>query len=298
MQKLKLYWDFLRPFTLMPPAIGMISGGITAFGAYPKSTFHWQIVLMIALGSLMAALLNGASNSLNQIYDLEIDRINKPSRFLPSGKMSLKEAWGVTVVLYIVSLILAWIVSWECFLLVVIAAVMTYLYSAPPVRTKRWGIAANVTIAIPRGILLKVAGWSTVKTIFNWEPWFIGLIFGTFLLGATTTKDYADIQGDKAQGCITLPIKYGVRKSAWMIAPFFVFPFLLMPWGVVSGYLTGNPWILSFMGLFLATWGCYTAYLILRNPEELSTTENHISWKHMYLMMMTTQVVFAVGYLV
>ena len=41
-----------------------------------------------------------------------------------------------------------------------------------------YGFTANVTIAIPRGLLLKVAGWSTVKTILDPEPWFIGTIFG------------------------------------------------------------------------------------------------------------------------
>jgi 4-hydroxybenzoate polyprenyltransferase len=34
----------------------------------------------------MAAVLNAASNALNQIYDLEIDRVNKPLRPLPSGR--------------------------------------------------------------------------------------------------------------------------------------------------------------------------------------------------------------------
>ena len=183
-------------------------------------------------------------------------------------------------------------------MLVVIAAVMTYMYSAPPFRTKRWGIAANVTIAIPRGVLLKVAGWSTVRSVMHWEPWYIGGIFGLFLLGAATTKDYADIEGDQANGCVTLPIKYGVRKSAWMIAPFFVLPFLLMPLGTQLGILTGNRMALDVAGFGLAAWGVYTAYLILRNPDELASTENHVSWTHMYLMMMATQIAFAASYLI
>ena len=75
----------------------------------------------------------------------------------------------------------------------------TLLYSVPPFRTKRLGIWANITIAIPRGMLLKVAGWSSVKTIGGLEPWYIGAIFGLFLLGATTTKDFADMEGDRAR---------------------------------------------------------------------------------------------------
>jgi len=45
-------------------------------------------------------------------------------------------------------------------------------------------------------------------------------------------------------------------------------------------------------------WGAYTSWLMIRKPEELATTENHISWTHMYLMMMAAQVGFLVSYIV
>ncbi len=292
-----MYWDFTRPFTQLPPALGMVSGGIAAYGAYPEEVFSWVIVFHIFLGAILAASLNAASNGINQIFDLKIDRINKPKRELPSGRMTINEAWGISIFFYILTLSIAAYIGMECFILVTIGAFMTYVYSAPPFRTKRWGVAANLTIAIPRGVLLKVAGWSCVKTVMNFEPWYIGLIFGSFLLGAATTKDFSDMKGDKAEGCITLPIKYGITQSAWMIAPFFVFPFLLMPLGVKMGYLTGNPLLLNVFGYALSLWGIYVCYLILRRPEELAAVENHISWKHMYLMMMTAQVVFALSYL-
>jgi len=51
------------------------------------------------------------------------------------------------------------------------------------------------------------------------EPWFIGDVFGLFLLGAASTKDFSDMEGDRAGGCRTLPIAFGVRKAAYMIAP-------------------------------------------------------------------------------
>ena len=44
-------------------------------------------------------------------------------------------------------------------------------------------------------------------------------------------------------------------------------------------------------------WGSYTVYLLLRDPDELTRTENHPSWRHMYLMMMAAQIGFAVAYL-
>jgi 4-hydroxybenzoate polyprenyltransferase len=276
----------------------MLSGGVTAIGAEPATPMSWAVALSLATGTLMAVVLNGASNGLNQIYDLEVDRVNKPERPLPSGRISRGEAWAATWLMFAVALVLAWMVNIQCFTLAAAAAVFTSFYSAPPLRTKARGIWANITIAIPRGVLLKVAGWSCVKSVMAPEPWYIGLIFGLFLLGASSTKDFADIEGDRAGGCRTLPILYGVRAAAWIIAPFFVLPFLLMPLGAATGILTGNGVALSILGSGLSIWGVYVVYQVLRDPEALAKTENHPSWTHMYLMMLTAQIGFALAYLI
>ena len=57
----------------------------------------------------MAAVLNAGNNALNQIYDLEIDSVNKPRRPLPSGRLSMRDAWQFTIVTYAVALVLAWL---------------------------------------------------------------------------------------------------------------------------------------------------------------------------------------------
>ena len=65
---------------------------------------------MISVGLQLAAVLNGASNGINQIYDLAVDAINKPQRPLPSGRMTIREAKWVTAVLYLVALAIEMIV--------------------------------------------------------------------------------------------------------------------------------------------------------------------------------------------
>ena len=307
MNKIKLYADFARPFTLLPPALGVVSGAVTAWGAgHHKVPVTWDLALPVIYGALMAAMLNAASNAINQIYDLEIDRVNKPKRPLPAGTLTMGQAWGFTWASFVVAWLLAFLAAppspeavraaRECFWIVLFTSVLVWAYSAPPFRTKRHGIWANVTIAVPRGLLLKVAGWSTVKTIVGVEPWFIGSIFGLFVLGASTTKDFADIEGDRAGGCRTLPILYGVKAAAWMIAPFFVLPFVLIPVGVFTGILTGNHTLLMVLGPVLILYGIYTVWLLVRKPEELAATENHPSWTHMYRMMMVAQIGFALAY--
>src|SRR2546422_6788566 len=88
----RLYFDFTRPFTLLPPTFGVVSGALTAFGSAhnpdPARSFSASVLVMIGLGSLTAALLNAASNVMNQYHDLEIDRRNKPQRPLASGAIS------------------------------------------------------------------------------------------------------------------------------------------------------------------------------------------------------------------
>ncbi len=298
---LRAFVDLGRPFTLMAPALGFMSGALTAIGAAPREA--WTPALLVAplVGSAMAALLNAGNNALNQIYDLEIDRVNKPKRPLPSGRLSISQTWLFTNITYALALVLAWLVAphgrHECFWLVAGAAVCTYIYSVPPLRTKRMGIWANVTIAIPRGVLLKVAGWSSIKTIMGVEPWYIGAIFGLFLLGATTTKDFADMDGDRRGGGRTLPIQYGVQRAAWMISPSFVVPFVMIPVGAWLHVLTGNFWLLQVLGAVMTVYGLYVCYLMLRRPEDLAVEENHVSWAHMYRMMFVAQIGFALAYL-
>jgi len=323
----RVYLAFTRPFTLLPPLLGVVSGALTAYGSAhnpdPSRTFSTSVLGTLLLGSLCAALLNAASNGINQVYDLEIDRKNKPGRPLASGALSLLKGWRFSVLLYVLAILPTWLVvvhpynRWgeklmaplerhECFFIYLVGMILTFVYSVPAFgRTKRYGFWANVTIAVPRGWLLKVAGWSMVASVFHLEPWYIGLIFFLFLLGASSTKDFSDMEGDRAHGCITLPLRYGVRRAALFITPFFVLPWLLMPlgphlrdlWDPRQPILTGNPKVLTTVGLILTLWGIYTAYLIIRSPEELARTENHLSWTHMYLMMMFAQVGFAIAYL-
>ena len=317
---MKSYVALARPFTLLPPLLGIISGAVCAWGSAhnpdPSRALTASVLLTIVLGSACAALLNAANNTLNQIYDLEIDRINKPKRPLPVGDLTLRQAWIFTWIMFAIGLLPTWLVvpypftTWsakffapvaqhECFFIYFAAFISTFVYSVPAFgRTKAHPIGANVTIAIPRGCLLKVAGWTMVARATTLEPWFIGSIFMFFLLGAASTKDFSDMKGDAAGGVRTLPIVLGVRRAAYTIAPFFVVPWLLMPIGAWWGILTGNHIALVILGLLLALWGAYTLWLIVRNPDELTATENHPSWRHMYLMMMAAQIGFAAAYLV
>ncbi|MDH5642322.1 MAG: UbiA family prenyltransferase, partial [Nitrospira sp.] len=132
------------------------------------------------------------------------------------------------------------------------------------------------------------------------EAWYIGLIMGLFLMGATTTKDFSDIEGDEAYQIRTLPVAYGPNRAAKMVAPFICLPFLLIPAGGLIGVLTppDGRWIeLLLLGLGLSLWGAWVAGRIIIDTEELTKTENHPAWRHMYYLMILSQVGFVAVYM-
>jgi 4-hydroxybenzoate polyprenyltransferase len=296
MASLRTYWIFARPFTLIPPMAGIFSGALLGYGA-THADFN---PLRVMLAVFAAGVLNAASNGLNQICDISNDRVNKPHRPLPSGEMTLLEAWIFTLALYILALTMVAWVNRETFVIYALATLATVAYSAPPLRLKRHPVGSNFIIAVVRGGLLKVAGWAAVGTVLtSIEPWYIGSIYFLFLLGATTTKDFADIEGDRAAGCVTLPVKYGPAASARIVAPSFILPWLMLPLGVTLHILSGDRTAILALSILMLAWGAYVAYLLNRDPRALVTEgENHPSWRHMYWMMMVGHLGLAGAYLI
>lgn len=319
------FFNLLRPFTLILPLLGILSGSACAFGSthnqYPY--FSGNLFLSLLIGSICASLLNGASNIINQVYDYEIDKINKPNRPIPSGKVSIDSAKKLSYILYAIAIIPVWwvvpppynetflnrlkapIYHHSTFFIFLSGMALTFIYSSPKFgRTKEKTFLSNLTIALARGELLKVAGWAMVCNVFVLEPWYLGFIFFLFLLGATSTKDFSDIEGDRRFNCNTLPVRFGEIKSAMIISPFFVFPWFLFPLGLIikdqteMPILTGNPILIFVLFIILTLWGIYTVSLILKDPKSLSKSENHPSWKHMYLMMMFAQIGIGLCYIV
>jgi 4-hydroxybenzoate polyprenyltransferase len=293
-----------RPFTLLAPSLGMASGGLVAWFAVPgeRLVSGRLLIANLLLGSIAAALLNASSNAINQVFDLDIDRVNKPDRPLPSGEVGISGALWFAALTGALALLLAALCSSftgrpDTLALFIAASVFSVAYSAPPLRMKVRGWGANATVAIPRGTLLKVAGWSLAASAISVEAWYIGLIMGLFLFGATTTKDFSDIAGDATYGVRTLPVLYGPKRAAKMIAPMLFLPFLLIPVGALTGVLHGNFIDLLFLGGISTLWGGYVCALVLSDPDSLTKTENHPAWWQMYYLMLFLQVGFVLAYI-
>jgi 4-hydroxybenzoate polyprenyltransferase len=284
----------LRPFTLLAPTVGVVAG---AFVAEAATGIAVQGV-RLALALVSALLATAASNAWNQAFDVELDRINKPTRPVPAGEISVRQALLIGHGCALGGLAAGFFVGGWFFACVVVGTVATWHYSAPPLRTKRMPFGALLTIAIPRGVLVPVAGWAVVTQPTSSDPWALGVIGGLFVLGAAVTKDFADVEGDAAHGCRTLPVLLGPARAARLIAPALIIPFLLYPLAGWLGFLMPSVTALAVLGGVLAALGALTAWLLLRDPEGLATRGgNHPAWGVMYLMLLGSHVGNAVAYI-
>ncbi len=296
------YIHLIRPFTLIPPAVAVISGGLLALGFYGHLSLGsfpvgWTGLNFIPLitGALLYGILNGASNAYNQVSDLDVDKINRPERPIPSGRISIKEALVFCFGIYAIGLVIAYIISFYFFVVTVICLIITTLYSTPPVYLKKRFLLSTATIALCQSWLFLLAGWVIFPFANPWEPtfWFIGLILFILLFGACGTKDFTEVEGDSRFGMKTLPIVYGNDTAARFTGPFFVLPFVLIPIGVYTGLLVQTAIFL----LVLFVYGSYISYNMKNLIKPRKNGENSRAWLHYYFMLMALQLGFSAVYL-
>ena len=251
----------------------------------------------VSLGALSAVLATAASNAWNQVFDAQLDQINKPSRPIPSGAISPDAALWFGHACALASLALAGLTTPVFAACVAIGVLGTWIYSAPPLRTKASTVGALLTIAIPRGALVPVAGWSLVHPPTWPDPWMLAGVSFLYVLGAAATKDFADVEGDEAHGCKTLPVVVGIQRAASWVAPFLVVPFVLL---IALAWIVphhASPAGLAGLGAVLSVIGFVAARALVRDPTSLAESSgNHPVWIAMYLLMIALHVGAAVMY--
>lgn len=216
--------------------------------------------------------------------------MNKPRRPIPAGLISSRHALIGGWIFALAALGLAALVSLGFFLCVLAGVVGTWIYSAPPLRTKCRPAAALLTIAVPRGFLVPVAGWAVVAPPVVTDPWALGAVGGLYVLGAAATKDFGDLEGDQAHGCRTLPVLWGIERAARFVAPFLVLPFLLLvPFAALDLLRIPLSRALA-LALVLLLAGGATAWTLRRAPRA------RLAWVGMYLTLLLYQVGFALAY--
>lgn len=194
-------WNAL--ITALSVAVGALTGGLP-LGSAP--------VFWAALG---AALITGAGNALNDWVDVATDRINRPERPLPAGRLSRRAALIEAMVLAGGGLAAAAAASiWHLWVGVAVLAGLA-AYDLRLKATVLWGnlaVAALAAAAFPYGALGP-----------HWpgRSWAAAVFAGVFHFGREIVKDLEDTAGDHACGLRTLPLARGRRAAArWAAVAF------------------------------------------------------------------------------
>lgn len=291
MPKLSAYIELVRPFTLLPPLIAGTSFGL--MGAASTGWTNWDLQSLIwGVGALV--LVNAGSNTLNSVYDVDIDRINKPYRPIPRGAIDAHEALTMAWLLYLVTIWRATVANQAFAAFLVVIMFLTIAYSAPPFRLKKRFIVNNVSIALARGLFGVLASWSIFGDPLDPIPWSVGAVFFVFLVGAATTKDFTDMPGDAKYNIKTLPVVLGVEHAARVSAAFFIIPLAVIPIAVQFDFLYPNANFLVLLGLLGANAFRHTRdWASTRDP----VLENNPMWRQMYILMMALALGFSATYL-
>jgi 4-hydroxybenzoate polyprenyltransferase len=158
--------------------------------------------------ALSTVLIAAAGYIINDYYDVKIDTINKPDRVVLGQVIKRRVAlWG-HILLNAAALSMAAALSKLIFALHFLSGFLLWLYSNKLKRLVLWG---NLSIA-----LLTSLAMLEVQLFFggSFKLVFVFALFAFFIsLIREVVKDIEDRKGDKAFGCKTIPIVWGIRKT-------------------------------------------------------------------------------------
>lgn len=285
--------DLFRPFTLAAPFIVSMSIMVASLVFnYEHDPLKYPIpskwYFTVAQAGLTIAIVNAASNSLNQATDVEADRISKPYRPIPRGVIKREGAQSLAYILYLFALLRSVTINVWFGIFVFLIMIFTVTYSLPP-RMKKYLFINQIWIAIPRGLFGILAAWSVFGNPFTPTPLIIGAIATTYLVGGMATKDITDAEADRATGTRTMINTFGTRTTSFVSLPFMFFPFAFIPIFINNNLLDPHLWPLTLFAIF----SCFVFYLMYRSLES-KTLENIHAWSMMYVEYIFFALSFAV----
>ncbi|KAF0902857.1 hypothetical protein E2562_019160 [Oryza meyeriana var. granulata] len=219
-KKLGAFYRFCRPHTIFGTIIGITSVSLLPMRSLDDFTTKVLWGFLEALSS--ALFMNVYVVSLNQLYDIRIDKVNKPSLPLASGEFSV--ATGAVLVL--TSLIMSFIIGIRsrsapliCALLISFFLGSAYSVDVPLLRWKRNAFLAASCILFVRAVLVQLAFFAHMQQHVLKRPLaptksvvFATLFMCCFSAVIALFKDIPDIDGDRHFGVESLSVRLGPQR--------------------------------------------------------------------------------------
>nr|GMC64720.1 chlorophyll synthase, chloroplastic [Ipomoea batatas] len=217
--KWKIRVQLTKPVTWPPLVWGVVCG------AAASGNFHWtpeDVAKSIVCMLMSGPFLTGYTQTINDWYDREIDAINEPYRPIPSGAISENEVITQIWVLLLGGLALGGLLDvWAghdvpvIFYLAVGGSLLSYIYSAPPLKLKQNGWIGNFALG---SSYISLPWWAGQALFGTLKPDVIvlTLLYSIAGLGIAIVNDFKSIEGDRAMGLQSLPVAFGSETAKWI----------------------------------------------------------------------------------
>jgi len=202
---LKGYYRLSRPINALAGIIAVVLSG------YVAGAPSWWPVIMAAITVFLITI---STNAWNDYIDIEIDRVNKPRRPLPSGLVSPRGALVFSIAGSTISMVVAAFINQPAFLIALGSNILLYLYSWKLKCTVLFGNTAVATVIALCFIFGGVAAG-------NIQPVLLLAVTVFFaMMGREILKTMADYKGDLQQNCGTISTVWGKKVARIFVAIF------------------------------------------------------------------------------
>ena len=189
-----------RPVNAAAAGLGAPVGYLIATGTLTPA------VLFLVAG---AGLITAAGNAINDYCDAGIDRINRPDRPIPSGRVTPRAAVLLAGILFVAGILACIPAGPLCLAIALVNSLLLFLYAS---RLKKVLLAGNLLVAYLSGSLFLFGGALAGVAGANRT---LALVLITFLamMAREILKGAEDLEGDRAFGAMTLPAVVGVPRA-------------------------------------------------------------------------------------
>lgn len=219
-------WKFSRPHTI----IGSVVSVVVLFLLQGGQLANHFIILAATLVSALGC--NVCITGLNQIIDVELDKINKPELPIASGELDIKTAKNIVILSGVIAVVTAAILHWILLLLILLILLLGIAYSVPPVQLKKHHLPAALSITVVRGVLVNIgmalhfSGMIDERVGIKPIIYPLTLFISAFSLAIAWYKDLPDRAGDAHFGYKTFPLLYSPSTALYLGASFVIIAYV------------------------------------------------------------------------